>query len=274
VTEPTPSAPASAGIDGFDALDRADRVFFQMAIDIGRADGVIGDDAIYGTMRVPIPALNSVVRTRFTAENADRRIEEVVAWFGARQMPIGWWVSERETPHDLGRRLERHGFVADGEHVPGMIASLDHLPDEVPPAGTFIERARDAVTFKAACDVMYEGFAAPPILGEAFEAFAALGFGDEVPLRVFVARLDGAPVATATGVVGDDALAIYNVTTLPAARRRGIGQAVMLAAMRDGAALGCQSAVLQSSEAGHGVYEALGFRDFGTYRLFVHPADG
>jgi ribosomal protein S18 acetylase RimI-like enzyme len=272
VTEGTRPAPAI--IDGFDALDRADRVFFQMAINLGRADGVIGEDAIHGTMRVPIPALNSVVRTRFTPATADRRIEEIVAWFAARQMPIGWWVSERETPHDLGQRLERHGFVADREHVPGMIASLDHLPDQMSPTGTFIERARDVATFKAACDVMYEGFAAPPILGEAFEAFAALGFGDEVPLRVFVARLDGAPVATATGVVGDDALAVYNVTTLLAARRRGIGRAVTLAAMRDGESLGCRSAVLQSSEAGHGVYEALGFRDFGSYRLFVRQAEG
>jgi ribosomal protein S18 acetylase RimI-like enzyme len=264
---------SNADVDPFDALDRADRVFFEMAIGLGRAEGVIGEDAVLGTMHIPIPALNSVVRTRFNVDTADRRIAEVVDWFEARQMPIGWWVCERDTPADLAGRLERVGFVVDDELVPGMITGLGDLPADVSLADVQVERARDHATFKTACNVMYQGFGAPPILGEAFQALGALGYGDEVALRVFLARLDGVPVGTATGVVATDSLAIYNVATLPAARRRGVGRAVTLAAMRDGAALGCRIAVLQSSEMAHAVYEALGFRDFGTYRLFVRQAD-
>src|SRR5205809_413620 len=83
---------------------------------------------------------------------------------------------------------------------------------------------------------------------------------------------DDRPVGTALGVVDGPVLGIFNVATVPDARRRGVGRAVMLAAMRDGANRGCRLAVLQSSDMGHTVYERLGFRDFGTYELWSHPA--
>ena len=70
-----------------------------------------------------------------------------------------------------------------------------------------------------------------------------------------------------------DVLGVFNVATVPGARGRGVGRAVTLAALRDGAAAGCRMAVLQASEMGHPVYERLGFRDFGAYDIYVRDAD-
>jgi ribosomal protein S18 acetylase RimI-like enzyme len=119
---------------------------------------------------------------------------------------------------------------------------------------------------------MAEGFGGPPELADVFAAMSVLGFDDPAPSRTYLARLDGVPVATSLGLVVDGILGIFNVATLEPARRKGIGRAVTLAALVEGAARGADIAVLQSSEAGHHVYEALGFRDFGTYRLLVHQA--
>ena len=70
---------------------------------------------------------------------------------------------------------------------------------------------------------------------------------------------------TAGGAAG-----IYNVTTVEAARGRGIGAAMTVAAVRHGADLGLDLATLQASTMGRPVYERLGFEfvcDLLPYRL-------
>lgn len=150
-----------------------------------------------------------------------------------------------------------------------MVARLDGLPVEAPPAAVTIERVIDEASFRSACAVVAEGFGAPPEFGEALGKFSAVGFADEVPQRTYLACLDGRPVATALGVRAGEVLGILNVATLPDARDRGLGRAATLAAMHDGVAEGCRLAVLQSSEMGHRVYERLGFTDFCEFELYV-----
>jgi N-acetylglutamate synthase len=62
---------------------------------------------------------------------------------------------------------------------------------------------------------------------------------------------------------------VFNVATAEAFRRRGFGAAATRAVLREGLERGASVAILQSSPAGHGVYEALGFREVVRYRVFV-----
>jgi len=59
---------------------------------------------------------------------------------------------------------------------------------------------------------------------------------------------------------------VFNVMTLPAWRRRGVGRAVMEAVIADGRALGCRRLVLRTSDEGSHLYAALGFTDPGRWR--------
>ena len=59
---------------------------------------------------------------------------------------------------------------------------------------------------------------------------------------------------------------VFNVMTLPAWRRRGVGRAVMEAVIADGRALGCRRLVLRASDDGSHLYAALGFTDPGSWR--------
>ena len=59
---------------------------------------------------------------------------------------------------------------------------------------------------------------------------------------------------------------VFNVMTLPAWRRRGVGRAVMEAVIADGRALGCRRLVLRASDDGSHLYAALGFTDPGNWR--------
>lgn len=165
------------------------------------------------------------------------------------------------------------GFTLDPDDMPGMAAPVAKLPPVELPEGASLELVHDAPTFRLWLDVMVAGFGMPAQVGDAFMQFAALGFGDELPTRSFLIRLDGRPLATALGVLAGGGLVIANVSTLADVRGRGLGRAVTLAAMHTGAEAGARLAVLQSTEMGFGVYRRLGFEVFGRYRVLARLPD-
>jgi N-acetylglutamate synthase len=88
-------------------------------------------------------------------------------------------------------------------------------------------------------------------------------------VRCYVGELHGEPVTTGLGVVLDESVGIFNVATLPAHQRNGYGAMVTATAVAEGLADGAQWAWLQSSPAGHRVYERLGFRTVATWECWV-----
>jgi GNAT superfamily N-acetyltransferase len=95
---------------------------------------------------------------------------------------------------------------------------------------------------------------------------------DPSVFHVLIARLDGDDVAAALAFdLGEDR-GIYNVGTLPHARRRGLGTALTALLVHDALARGRRTASLQSTPMGEGVYAAVGFRDLGRILEHVPPA--
>jgi GNAT superfamily N-acetyltransferase len=91
------------------------------------------------------------------------------------------------------------------------------------------------------------------------ELYASLGLGPNFPWRHYLGLVHGEPVGASSLFLGGGAAGLYNVATVPHARKQGIGTAMSLApllvARNEGYGLG----VLQSSAAGNGVYRGLGF---------------
>ena len=91
-------------------------------------------------------------------------------------------------------------------------------------------------------------------------------------VAVYVGYKDGEPVATGLGVRTGRTIGVYNIATIPAARRRGYGAAMSTRIAVDGAAAGCDVAVLQASDMGYLIYERLGYRTVVRYMGYVDPA--
>jgi len=82
---------------------------------------------------------------------------------------------------------------------------------------------------------------------------------------------DGVPVTTGLGVRTGRTIGVYNIATVEAARRRGLGAAMTMRIVDDGTSAGCDVAILQASDMGYPIYERLGFRTVVEYVGFVDP---
>jgi GNAT superfamily N-acetyltransferase len=211
----------------------------------------------------PIDYHNCVVHADLDPGEADAAIAESLQAMRARGVPGSWHVGPSMRPLDLGERLLAAGF-AHGGSEPGMAVNLHALVEDLPvPSGLEIVNVTDQATLVTWRDTLAQGFGQ----GEreatwVADVYARIGLGDDSPFRHFVARLDGEPVATSSVYSGAGVAGVYFVMAVPSVRRRGVGTAVTLAALRDARARGHRIGVLGSSPAGHSVYRRLGFRDY------------
>jgi GNAT superfamily N-acetyltransferase len=227
--------------------------------DDGRVRWVIGNS--------PIDYHNCVVFADLAQEEADGEIEASLQRMRAHGVPGSWHVGPSMRPPDLGERLVVHGFEYGGDDI-GMAVDLSELPEEMPtPEGFVIERVRDEAGLAAWIEALGLGFGERPIEAEwAGEMYRRLGF--EGPWRHYVGMLGGEPVATATSFLGAGVAGIYFVCTVERARRRGIGAAITLAALRGARDLGHTVGVLGSSEMGYPIYRRLGFEEYCRIGLY------
>jgi ribosomal protein S18 acetylase RimI-like enzyme len=112
--------------------------------------------------------------------------------------------------------------------------------------------------------VLMEGYGLPEFAANAWvEASRAFGL-DTMPWQMYVAYLDGQPVATNLIYCGGGVAGVFAIATVEWARGRGIGSAITLKPLLDARDRGYRYAVLFSSEMGVPVYKRIGFRDAGV----------
>ena len=241
---------------------------FLMAL--GRAAGAEErDDGIVRWVigNSPIDYHNCVVFADLTREEADGEIEASLQRMRSHGVPGSWHVGPSMRPPDLGGRLIAHGFEYVGDDI-GMSVDLSELPERVPvPENLVIERVHDEAGLAAWVEALGSGFGEGPVEAEwVGEMYRRLGF--EGSWRHYLGRLAGEPVATATSFFGAGVAGIYFVCTVERARRRGIGAAVTLAALREAREMGYSVGVLGSSEMGYPVYRGLGFEEYCRIGLY------
>ena len=158
--------------------------------------------------------------------------------------------------------LDRYAMAYEADR-PWMVRPEGRPPGAPPADGLVIERVTD-----------------DPGLLE-FERCAAVGFGATVPpphtwhapsivadarFDLWLGRTAGDAVATANGLREAGVLGVYGVSTVPVARRRGIGAAMTAHTV---AATPGMPAVLQPSDMAEPIYRRLGFERFTTFRTWT-----
>lgn len=217
---------------------------------------------------LPVGQFNGVACARLQPHTADAVIAETVERYIASATPMTWTVGPTSQPPDLGARLEAHGLRLAREQ-PEMALELAALqPAPFLPSLT-ISQVTSESQLDQFTDVLVRGFdfslEATPI---ARQITASVCFPPDPRWRVYLALLDGQPVATANLVFYAGVAGIYTVSTLPEARGRGIGGAITSHALLRARDLGYRVAALGASEMGYPVYLRLGFQIRATFATY------
>ena len=183
-------------------------------------------------------------------------------------------VSLREGPDDRFAPLMADlGLVASDDAVTRAMA-LHPVRDRARPAaveqGFQIRRVTDETGLEDHRKTVTAGFGADDSVAEAMLATALL---ERPECAIYVGYLDGLPVAAGLGWRTGRTIGVYNIATIPTARRHGFGAAMTAQVLADGEAAGCDVGALQASSMGRPIYQRMGFRMALRYIGYVDPPD-
>ena len=202
-------------------------------------------------------------------DKADEVITSIIARYEEIDKPWKWWVGPTCKPDNLPEYLERHGLECGGD-TPYMAVELDKLNDVDVPDELEIRLVEDSETLRLWSKAVATGFGYPQLVDEfyAVESHESLWLPHR---RRYVGFSDGVPVCGSCVLVDLGIAGIYEVATVPEARRRGFGTAITLAPLKDSSELGVKVGVLHSSSMGYGVYKRIGFKDIGKHSEYQLP---
>jgi GNAT superfamily N-acetyltransferase len=227
------------------------------------------DEMFWFVTGLPDGALNSIMYANFAPDRVDVGIAERTRLHDTYGVPINWLVGPMSRPFDLGERLQMRGLRYLADLTP-MTITLDAVTDDVPPVpGLTVERVADAAALEAWIDAERRGFEMDSALADGFGALRrGMGVGHGLPLYHLLGRLDGEPVGTSSYLLAGGIVGIHDVSTVPEARRRGVGMALTRAALREGQALGYEIAFLNPSPMGRPLYRKIGFEERCICRVY------
>jgi GNAT superfamily N-acetyltransferase len=209
----------------------------------------------------PVALFNSVMDARIALEKVYATIEVILSDAKERDVPILWWTGPSTRPVDLERYLMKHGFSHDDE-APGMAVDLEKLIENLPtPKGLVIQPAQNDANWEIWSKTMALGFEIPSQFSYYQKAWHnLLRQVDDEPLLPFIGWQNDQPVATCLLFLAAGVAGIYSVTTIPEARRRGMGGWMTLYSLQHARDMGYQIGILQSSEMGLNIDRSLGFK--------------
>lgn len=237
-------------------------------------------DVAWFVSGLPFALCNGVIRATLSPAQANSHIGVTLSHFKERDVPMCWLVGPSSRPEDIGPRLEAHGFV-HAEDGPGMAIDLGVLDDGlVVPAGLTIVEVDDGAMLRGWIDVLCVGSDFPDEVRDVLYGLlerhglaTAHGLSGHPSIRLYLGLVGGEPIATSLLFLADGVAGLYDVATVPHARRRGIGAALSHTALRAARDLGYSIGVLQSSAMGESVYRRLGFRRYCTLSLYFWSPD-
>ena len=205
------------------------------------------------------PGMNFVLYSSLDESNADRVIEEQVAYYTQMGQPFEWKVFDHDTPPDLKERLERHGFEAE-EPEAVMVLDLQQAPQSLLEPG--VGDVRPMLERRQLDDVVA---VEEQVWGGDFGWIRArLGEHLEVPgyLSVYVGYADGRPVASgwiyfhSNGLFAD----LWGGSTVPEYRRRGLYSAILARRVQEAIQRGYRFLTIDAGPMSRPIVAKHGFR--------------
>ena len=210
------------------------------------------------------PRMNSLISPQFTEENAEARVEAVLALARDHGQEIGFKLGPSTQPADLGSRLQRRGLK---KYVTFKYMGLDlsaGLPNFPVPAGARVYMVEEFDEFYEMPHPFYgrKGSLRKRFMYNAFEQLAR-----SEPCRhwIFVVEKYGHFAGAGRMFLHGDIVVGYDFAILKSERRQGLGAALICQMGQFAIQQGACWAVLNTSTEGAKFYPHFGFAHLGGY---------
>lgn len=233
------------------------------------AETYAGRDMCWCLTDISFPMCNAAFHIKLEPEQVDDAIKSFIEKGSRRKVAFQWYIGHDTQPAGLGERLAAHGLTSHGGGA-GMAIDLQEMNEDVPfPPGLEIVEVKDNDTLMTWCRVTCAGFGIPePAVPSLYEWFKT-DIEYRQPMKFYLGRLEGKPVATSMYFLGEGVVGIYFVATLPEARNRGIGFTITQQPLLEGREMGYRVGILQASKMGEPVYRRMGFRVYSTVQSYT-----
>jgi GNAT superfamily N-acetyltransferase len=228
-----------------------------------QAEVYTGEDAAWCVTNVTYPPCNPIFHINMKPETVNDFLDSIIVKAQKKKVNLHCLTTPDTKPADMGKYLTAHGFTYSGEG-PCMAIDLQNIKEQNnAPSGFRIMEIRDYAGLKKWCQIDTLGFGLPQHVEPTIVEWLATDINLKQPLKLYLGLLDGKPVATSMYYLGAGVAGVYNVSTLPEARNKGIGYAMTQRPLLEARKLGYRIGVLQSSKLGLPVYQKMGFKEYG-----------
>lgn len=198
---------------------------------------------------LPVPTMNGVCAFDETAVPAvlERSLDEV------RAAGVPFALLARPAGRDSAARIAQAWAMTAAEELIPLMATVRRTA--VPHVAGLRIRRLAGSELGMHGQVAEQAFGVPADVFDTVSEAALVLPGTEL----YLGDVDGAPVTTSLSMTSGGSTAVFNVGTPAEHRGRGYGAAITAHATAAGFASGARFVWLQSTPAGHSIYERLGF---------------
>ena len=209
---------------------------------------------------IPVADLNWVWNEMPLVPQDSDNIANIEKFYRQLNLPFWWWIY----PSGQGGR-SRTFFESNGlrylTKIPCLAIDLTLIPTATQSISevcvSLVKNHHDLALWEK---LSFAGFEFADNSTIPYHHFvASFDITEQSPQKLFLAYLDGFPVASSMLFMNGDTAGIYFVSTLPAYRGRGIGLTLTNYTMLYAKKSGLNLCVLQASELGFNVYIRAGF---------------
>ncbi len=201
---------------------------------------------------------NYIFDIELTGEDANQRVNELIALIKQGTMPGYILISELSKPDNLAEIFRANGFIVNYDEGSGMAIDLTDAIRQVQiPAHLCVAPVQDEKELAIWVRIVSQALFGREVI--TYEQYHDMFMLPNVTMNL--GFVDGTPAATSLVIYSEEkkVATVEQISTLEEYRRRGLGTAITVASLQQMAARGVKTAVLEATKMGESIYRNIGF---------------
>lgn len=210
---------------------------------------------------------NYILSARFSNNNAQDRVSQILKLFKEHSLPFSWWVGPLDTPSNLIDVLTSQGLSFKEENI-GMCLSLEDFKLEQLNISLNLQKVNSLLQLKDFSEVIVKIGGNSEVFSKIYSKLPSVLYQSAACFEMYVGYLNNAPVVTGILVLHANVGGIYYIATVPDQRKKGYGTAMMEYLIQRAKDQEYHMATLQASGEGKMLYQRLGFKEVCTFKEY------